>query len=98
MTPASVIAFQFWFFTYETGNPILYSAMRLREALETAVATLDPAAQDPALRQMVLLGHSQGGLLVKLMVVDLEARATRWLTPEVEERSCPRRLGTCCAV
>jgi pimeloyl-ACP methyl ester carboxylesterase len=78
--------FQFWFFTYETGNPILYSAMHLRESLETAVATLDPAAQDPALRQMVLLGHSQGGLLVKLMVVDLEARATRLLTPEVEER------------
>jgi pimeloyl-ACP methyl ester carboxylesterase len=78
--------FQFWFFTYETGNPILYSAMRFREALQNAVATLDPAAQDPALRQMVLLGHSQGGLLVKLMVVDLEARATRLLTPEVEER------------
>ena len=64
--------YQFWFFTYETGNPILYSAMRLRESLETAVATLDPGGQDPALRQMVLIGHSQGGFLVKLMVVDLE--------------------------
>jgi triacylglycerol esterase/lipase EstA (alpha/beta hydrolase family) len=84
--PAIRRRFQFWFFTYETGNPILYSAMRLREALETAVAILDPAAQDPALREMVLAGHSQGGLLVKLMVVDLEARARRLLTPEVEER------------
>ena len=64
--------YQFWFFTYETGNPVIYSAMRLRESLETAVATLDPGGQDPALRQMVLIGHSQGGLLVKLMVVDLE--------------------------
>jgi pimeloyl-ACP methyl ester carboxylesterase len=64
--------YQFWFFTYETGNPVIYSAMRLREALEGAVGTLDPSGQDPALRQMVLIGHSQGGLLVKLMVVDLE--------------------------
>ena len=64
--------YQFWFFTYETGNPVLYSALRLREALVNAVATLDPNGQDPALRQMVLIGHSQGGLLVKLMVVDLE--------------------------
>jgi pimeloyl-ACP methyl ester carboxylesterase len=64
--------YQFWFFTYETGNPVIYSAMRLREALETAVATLDPDGKDPALRQMVLIGHSQGGLLVKLMAVDLE--------------------------
>jgi hypothetical protein len=64
--------YQFWFFTYETGNPVLYSAMRLRETLEGAVATLDPSGRDPALREMVLLGHSQGGLLAKLMVVDLE--------------------------
>jgi pimeloyl-ACP methyl ester carboxylesterase len=64
--------YQFWFFTYETGNPVLYSAMRLRESLETALRTVDPGSQDPALRQMVLIGHSQGGLLVKLMVVDLE--------------------------
>jgi hypothetical protein len=64
--------YQFWFFTYETGNPVLYSAMRLRESLETALRTVDPDSQDPALRQMVLIGHSQGGLLVKLMVVDLE--------------------------
>ncbi len=65
--------YQFWFFTYETGNPILYSAMRLRESLETALRTVDPGSQDAALRQMVLVGHSQGGFLVKLMVVDLEA-------------------------
>jgi pimeloyl-ACP methyl ester carboxylesterase len=64
--------YQFWFFTYETGNPIIYSAMRLRESLESAIATLDPGSRDPALRQMVLIGHSQGGLLVKLMAVDLE--------------------------
>jgi hypothetical protein len=61
--------YQFWFFTYETGNPVLYSAMRLRESLETALRTVDPGGHDPALREMVLIGHSQGGLLVKLMVV-----------------------------
>jgi pimeloyl-ACP methyl ester carboxylesterase len=66
--------YQFWFFTYETGNPILYSAMRLRESLERAVATLDPDGKDPALRQMVIMGHSQGGLLTKLMVVELETQ------------------------
>jgi len=73
--------YQFWFFTYETGNPILYSAMRLRESLERAVATLDPEGKDPALRQMVLIGHSQGGLLTKLMVVDLEAQIRAAVLP-----------------
>lgn len=62
--------FQFWFFHYSTGSPIPYSAMLLRDALTDAVAQLDPAGTDPALRQMVVIGHSQGGLLVKMTAVD----------------------------
>jgi len=62
--------YQFWFFSYETGNPIIYSAMLLRESLQNAVKKLDPEGRDPALRDMVVIGHSQGGLLTKAMVVD----------------------------
>jgi hypothetical protein len=38
------------------------------------VAELDPKAADPALRRMVVIGHSQGGLLAKLTVVDSGTR------------------------
>src|SRR6185369_5673626 len=62
--------YQFWFFSYETGNAIAYSAMLLREALEETVARLDPEGRDPALRRMVVIGHSQGGLLTKCLVVE----------------------------
>jgi pimeloyl-ACP methyl ester carboxylesterase len=62
--------YQFWFFTYDTGNPVLYSASLLREALSDAVRKLDPKGTDPALSEMVVIGHSQGGLLTKAMVVD----------------------------
>jgi hypothetical protein len=62
--------FQFWFFQYDSGNPIALSSLRLREALSAAVARLDPDGKDPALRQMVLVGHSQGGLLVKMQSID----------------------------
>ncbi|HXJ77382.1 MAG TPA: alpha/beta hydrolase, partial [Candidatus Methylomirabilis sp.] len=61
---------QFWFFTYNTSNPILVSASLLREALTSAVKELDPDGRDPALHKMVLIGHSQGGLLARLMVTD----------------------------
>ena len=61
---------QLWFFTYNTGLPILYSGGLLREALTNTVAELDPQATDPAMRHMVLIGHSQGGLLAKMTVVD----------------------------
>ena len=39
--------YQFWFFTYDSGNPIAYSAMLLRRALRDAVATFDPDGQRP---------------------------------------------------
>ena len=66
--------YQFWLFTYDTGNAILYSGMLLREALKGAVAELDPDGTDPALRRMILIGHSQGGLLINLCAVDSGSR------------------------
>lgn len=62
--------YQFWFFQYDSGNPIALSSLRLREALTTALDRLDPDRRDPALRRMVLIGHSQGGLLVKMQAID----------------------------
>jgi len=61
---------QFWNFIYNSGNPIGMSAAKLREEINRKVRQLDPAGSDPALRQMVLIGHSQGGLLIKLAVTD----------------------------
>jgi pimeloyl-ACP methyl ester carboxylesterase len=62
--------YQFWLFSYDTGNPILYSAMLLRESLAWAVKRLDPDGKDPALREMIVIGHSQGGLITRLAVTD----------------------------
>ncbi|UPG74748.1 alpha/beta hydrolase (plasmid) [Roseomonas gilardii subsp. gilardii] len=62
--------YEFWFFSYATGNPIPYSAMQLREALNASIQRLGGPGADPALGQMVLIGHSQGGLLAKMMAVD----------------------------
>jgi pimeloyl-ACP methyl ester carboxylesterase len=49
--------YQFWVFGYPTGNPILYSALRLREEL----AKVDK--EYPNHRPYVLIGHSMGGIL-----------------------------------
>ena len=62
--------YQVWLFLYNTGNPIGYSGGLLRRSLERAVQELDPEGTDEALRHMVVVGHSQGGLLTKLTAVD----------------------------
>ncbi len=61
--------YQFWVFQYNTGQPILYSAMLLRRALAKIISELDPKAEDSALRRMVVIGHSQVGLRTKLMAI-----------------------------
>lgn len=69
--------YQVWLYLYNTGNPIGYSAGLLRRALEDTVADLDPEGTDPALRRMVVIGHSQGGLLTKLTAIDSGDRLWR---------------------
>jgi pimeloyl-ACP methyl ester carboxylesterase len=62
--------YQVWLFTYNTGNPILYSGGILTQGLRSVVQQLDPTGTDSALRKMVVIGHSQGGLLTKLTAID----------------------------
>jgi len=74
---------QFWLFSYNTGNPILYSAMLLREALTNAVTKFDAEGKDAALHRMVVIGHSQGGLLTKLTSVESGDRFWRDGSPAI---------------
>ncbi len=53
--------FQIWLFTYDSGNPIVYSAGRLRVALANTLRELDPEGKDSALRRIVLIRPQPGG-------------------------------------
>ena len=55
--------YQFWIFAYPTGNPILYSALRLREELAKADQLY------PNHKPYVLVGHSMGGMLTHDQVI-----------------------------
>ena len=57
--------YQFWVFAYPTGNPILYSALRLREEL----AKVDKLY--PNHRPYVVVGHSMGGMLTHMQVITM---------------------------
>ena len=57
--------YQFWVFGYPTGNPILYSALRLREELDKVDKLY------PNHRPYVLVGHSMGGMLSHAQVITI---------------------------
>lgn len=68
--------YQFWFYLYPTGNPYLAAAADLRQELDQLRRELDPQGRDAAFDHLVLVGHSMGGLVAKLLTV--ESRNDFW--------------------
>jgi pimeloyl-ACP methyl ester carboxylesterase len=56
--------YQFWVFSYSTGNPVSFSALRLREDLAFAKERFRLQ------HGVVLIGHSMGGLLSRMQVTN----------------------------
>ena len=80
--PQIMDRFQFWTYGYSTGDPILYSASLLRRDLEEARRKFDPAGTDAAFDRIVVVGHSLGGLLAKMMAQDSGDRLWRITTSD----------------
>ena len=74
--PVLAARYQFWMFIYPSGQPIPGSADQLRRWLIKARESFDPEQSDAAFDRMVLVGHSMGGLLSKMMVQD--SNLTLW--------------------
>ncbi len=66
--------FQVWHYFYPTGAPYLYAARMFSGTLTRALRELDPLGRDPASSDVVLIGHSMGGLLSKVAVSNAGTR------------------------
>lgn len=78
--------YQFWFYEYTSNLPVPASGAFLRQALTHMVNQIDPKHEDPALQQMVVIGHSQGGLLTHLTAIDPGDRLWKSISNEPFER------------
>ncbi len=56
--------YQFWFYSYPSGYPYPYSAMLLRRDLDAIQRAF------PNHKRVVLIGHSMGGMICRLMITD----------------------------
>jgi pimeloyl-ACP methyl ester carboxylesterase len=62
--------YQFWFYLYPSGQPFWHSAGQMRQELAELQKHFDPNHENWALNQMVLVGHSMGGLVSTLQTLD----------------------------
>jgi pimeloyl-ACP methyl ester carboxylesterase len=60
--------FQVWQVYYPTNVPILVSLARIRRVARLTLEHFDPTGTLPASQGMVLIGHSMGGVLARLLV------------------------------
>ncbi len=74
--------FQFWFYLYPSGQPFWQSAAQLREDLAALRQEVDPQGQLRSLDQTVLVGHSMGGLVSKMQVLESGDRIWREISDQ----------------
>lgn len=60
--------FQIWQVFYPTNLPIAVNNQAIREAIEQTLKNFDPQGEAKASHDMVMVGHSMGGVLSRLMV------------------------------
>jgi len=66
--------YQFWFYLYPTGEPMAFSAARLREDLQLVRHDCDPYHRNDRLDEMVVVGHSMGGLISQMLTLNSSDR------------------------
>ncbi len=62
--------YQFWFYLYPNGQPFWVSAAQFRADLAEIRQTLDPKRTNPVFDQIILVGHSMGGLVSRMQTID----------------------------
>lgn len=62
--------YQVWQVFYNTSAPIAYNRYAIYQALDKALDRFDPDRTHTASRNMVLAGHSMGGVIARLLLVD----------------------------
>ncbi|KLD79002.1 alpha/beta fold hydrolase [Xanthomonas hyacinthi] len=60
--------YQIWLVYYPTNLPIAYNHIEIRKGLQQALDHFDPQRRSASAHDMVLVGHSMGGVLARLMV------------------------------
>lgn len=81
--------YQVWEVFYRSGAPLAYNVRAIRDALEATFDRFDPRRETLASRDVVLVGHSMGGVISRLLLLDAGDGLWRALlghAPSADER------------
>lgn len=81
--------YQVWEVFYRSAAPLAYNVRAIRATLEATFDRFDPRRETLASKDVVLVGHSMGGVISRLLVLDAGDELWRALlghAPSAEER------------
>lgn len=81
--------YQVWQLFYSTNMPIIESRYQIQTLIERAFAQVDPQGRAAASRDAVLIGHSMGGVISRMMLSNTDLSRPAFETLSSRER---RRL------
>ncbi|TAL74035.1 MAG: alpha/beta hydrolase [Rhodanobacter sp.] len=82
--------YQVWQVYYPTNAPIPVNLAQIRKALDATLRHFDPAGTAPASHHIMLVGHSMGGVIARLLVSS-SGNALWSLVPSERDLSVARR-------
>ncbi|WP_225218264.1 esterase/lipase family protein [Luteimonas colneyensis] len=88
--------FQIWQVYYPTNMPLVLNQSAIRRIIVAAMENFDPDGRARASRETVLIGHSMGGVLSRLLVSSADDQLWTWMRENYElddgrlERAGPR--------
>jgi hypothetical protein len=80
--------YQIWHAFYPSGPPPFYNSMRLRKKLDELQTMLTASGHSPQLEQVVVVGHSMGGIVSKTLIQN-----TDFLLWDLSFTERPEQLG-----
>ncbi|MET0985543.1 MAG: alpha/beta fold hydrolase, partial [Steroidobacteraceae bacterium] len=76
--------FQVWQVYYPTYMPISFTQDAVRGVITDTLRAFDPGGRAPASRDMVLIGHSMGGVVARLLVSSSGDRLWNWVREDLQ--------------
>ena len=85
--------FQIWQVYYPTNMPIALNHVAIRKLVDDTMHHFDPSGQHVASKDMVVVGHSMGGVISRLMISSDNGALDAWLAESLGTKNIPSRVA-----
>lgn len=85
--------YQIWQVYYPTNMPIALNHVAIRRVVDDTLRHFDPTGAHPASKDMVVVGHSMGGVISRMMIASDNGALDAWLKESLGTNQIPASIA-----